>query len=627
MIKRMIVLALALFVVTQGVVAATDQGPGDEQPIRVELISEQPAIQPGQPLWVALKVTIKPGWHTYRHNPMDASTPGCTIDWSLPEGFHADSCQWPTPTQYTDGTVSYLGYKNDFVLLTKLTAPEYTTLPSQPITLEATFRWLACNEESCVPGASTTSLQLPVVSALSVSPTTHGRLIGEARAQLEHQDWQTQALQLSPQSIETLPTTTPSVSYLGWVLFLAFLGGAILNLMPCVLPVISVKVLQLVKMAGSSRRAIAQHGLVFTLGVLVSFWLLAGVLLGLQAYGRAVGWGFQLQEPLFVGILAAVLFVFSLNLFGVFEFGLLVSSWAGQRESRSARRKGGLSAAFFSGVLATAVATPCTGPFLGTAVGLAVTVPTWAALAIFTAIGLGMSFPYLLLTTFPRLVHFLPRPGAWMVRFKEFMGFLMLGTVLWLVWVFGVQTSTLGVMALLTGFFILTLACWIYGGWGTVVHSMRVRVVSILGAALLVLLGGYFVVGAADQMLPAGVIAEEQGEDGWMPFSKESLESIRAEGKPVFIDFTAKWCLICQANHYVLEIAKVREKFKEHGVVRLMADWTRADPAITEELRKHGRNGVPLYLLYVPHAEEPIILPQLLTPDVVLGYLSRIQES
>jgi thiol:disulfide interchange protein len=632
-----IALSLGLSSFTQGNAAESEENPFDfsafyeahekKEPIQAELFAEQSSIQPGQPFWLATKVIVHEGWHTYWKHPGDAGI-ACSIEWVLPEGFHADECQWPTPNRYTEGEITYFGYKSDFVLMTKITPPKNTAVTATPVALGATLRWLACNKEACLPGESNMNIALPVRATPPEPNVNNKRLFSEAHAEIA----QAQALDDDlPKATTIEPEATSSPAFpLAWALLLAFLGGAILNLMPCVLPVISVKILQLVKMAGASRRAIIQHGLVFTLGVLVSFWLLAGILLSLQAYGRSVGWGFQLQEPIFVGSLAAVLLIFGLSLFGLFEFGTLFSSWAGQRESRTVREQKGLSAAFFGGVLATAVATPCTGPFLGSAVGLAVTLPTFGALAIFTAIGLGMSLPYMLLTAFPPLMKWLPRPGPWMIRFKELMGFLMLGTVLWLVWVFGAQTSTLGVMALLTGFFIATVACWIYGSWGTLVHSARTRFLSLLSTALLLILSGYFIVGAAAQTSFSSISATTETADldnAWLPFSKKSLDTMRAEGKPVFIDFTAKWCLICQANHYVLELAQVREKFQEHGVVRFLADWTRSDPEITQELRKHGRSGVPLYVLYLPNVEEPIILPQLLTPEIVLNHLTKIQES
>lgn len=412
----------------------------------------------------------------------------------------------------------------------------------------------------------------------------------------------------------------------------AFLGGMILNLMPCVLPVISFKVLGFVKLAGQSRKLIFHHGLAFSFGVLLSFWVLAGVLLALQAYGRAVGWGFQLQEPIFVAALASVLFVFALSLFGLFEFGTSMISVAGQAQSKKGN---GLCGSFLSGILATAVATPCTGPFLGSAVGFAVTLPAYQALLIFTSLGLGMSLPYLLFAAFPSLLRFLPRAGNWMMAFKELMGFFMLATVLWLIWVFGAQTNPFAISILLGGFFFMALACWIYGRWATPLSKKLTRAISILIAASLFACGGYAVVVAssawADAMgggssSSANAVAADAAS-GWEEFSVERVAELRKRGIPVFIDFTAKWCLVCQANHLVLTTDNVEQQFNEKGVVKMKADWTKQDSTIAAELRKFGRNSVPLYVLYGADGQaQPQILPQVLTPETILESLKKIES-
>ncbi len=417
---------------------------------------------------------------------------------------------------------------------------------------------------------------------------------------------------------------------LGLALVLAFVGGMILNLMPCVLPVISLKILSIVKMAGQDRSETIKHGLMFSLGVLASFWALAGALLMLQAYGHHVGWGFQLQEPIFVALLAAVILIFSLSLFGVFELGTGVASWAGQQESNTTKQAHGLSSSFFNGILATAVATPCTGPFLGSAIGFAVTLPPASAMLVFTFLGAGMAFPYLFLTAFPSLTRWLPKPGNWMVTFKQLMGFLLLGTILWLVWVFSAQTESLGVFLLLCGLFTLSFACWIYGRWSNITRTRSARVGGIVGSTVFALLGSYLLVISA-QVIPPQSSMPIESEDmvtqaiedpnTWLPFSPKLIAKYRDEGRPVFVDFTAKWCVICQTNHYVLVTDDVANNMREKGVIKFKADWTRPDPAITKELRKYGRSGVPLYLLYEPGASKPKILPQVLTPDLVNSYL------
>ena len=410
---------------------------------------------------------------------------------------------------------------------------------------------------------------------------------------------------------------------LGMALIFAFIGGMILNLMPCVLPVVSFKVLSFVKLAGQSRKLTFQHGAAFSTGVMISFWTLAAVLLILQAYGHAVGWGFQLQEPIFVAILAAILLIFSLSMFGVFEMGVKVGSLAGQMEHEG--KKEGLGSSFFSGILATVIATPCTGPFLGTAVGFAMTLPYYLSLLIFTSLGAGMAFPYLILSAYPKLMRFLPKPGLWMETFKQLMGFLMLASVLWLIWVFGAQTSSVGIMILLSAFFIMSIACWIYGRWATPMHSRKSRWISITVASLLLLGGFYAVTFASSDATPEEKEQIASMDVAWEEFSPERVAELRAKGIPVFIDFTAKWCLICQANHMILTKSDVHTKFNELGVVRMKADWTKKDAVITEELRKFGRNSVPLYVFYNGEEDKPVILPQVLTPGVVLDHLKAIE--
>lgn len=415
----------------------------------------------------------------------------------------------------------------------------------------------------------------------------------------------------------------------GLALLFAFIGGMILNLMPCVLPVMSFKVMSFVKMAGESRSLTLKHGLMFSLGVILSFWLLASVMLMLRTYGQAVGWGFQLQEPLFVVILASLLFIFALSLFGVFEWGMFFASWAGQTQADTTQKSSGYTGSFLSGVLATAVATPCTGPFLGSAVGFAVTLPIFQSLLIFTSLGLGMCFPYLLLAAFPSFLRFMPKPGAWMETFKQLMAFLLLATVLWLMWVFSAQTDAFSLICLLAGLLCFSIGAWIYGRGCSPIAKRRTRIFAYAFVLLFAFMGVEAILfprASWYSQESSSPNSKSSGDHwvGWENFSPERVAQLRREGKPILIDFTAKWCLICQANHLVLASDEVKKQLDDLGVVKMKADWTKSDPVITEELSKFGRNSVPLYVLYGPEeSQAPLILPQVLTPDVVAEHLDK----
>lgn len=418
-------------------------------------------------------------------------------------------------------------------------------------------------------------------------------------------------------------TDSAEVMGLGVALLLALGGGFFLNFMPCVLPVIGMKIMGFVRLAKEDQRTSRSHGWAFVGGVLVAFWVLAAVLLAFRAYGESLGWGFQLQSPLFVSFLAVILLVVGLSLFGVFEMGTSVGALAGGVDTRS----WGMLGSFGSGLLATAVATPCTGPFLGAAVGLAIALPPFQALLVFSCMGVGMAFPYLVLAYYPSLLRFVPKPGPWMVTFKEFMGFFMLASVLWLVWVFAAETDPAALLVLLSSLFCAGLAAWIYGKWATPVRSRKARWVGSVLAVALLLSTSAFLVKAVPTSSEGGLVAGEERviEEEWIPFSSQKLAELRQKGVPVFVDFTAKWCLICQANKLPLHSGEVARKFKEKGVVKMLADWTKSDPFITQELRKFGRNGVPLYLFYGKDPKAPPqVLPQLLTPDVLLSLLEEM---
>lgn len=420
----------------------------------------------------------------------------------------------------------------------------------------------------------------------------------------------------------------------------AFAGGLILNLMPCVLPVLSLKIFDIVQRAVSPqgrrgmRGGVLAHGLAFTAGTVATFWVLAGLLILLRWSGQGLGWGYQLQSPTFLVILCALFMFFALHLFGVFEVGYLFT------RLRRGHEKEGLGGSFLAGVTATVVATPCTGPFMGTAMAYAFTQNEVTAFAVFTALGLGMAFPYLVLSAFPGLARFLPKPGAWMEHLKQFMGFPLLATVVWLAWVFGRQTGIDAMAMLLVVLVAAGLAAWVLGKWMALHHPGHIRLTAALIAlaifAPVLTWVLYGVQGTPSARAEVSEDADAGTENGagltevvsgpgditWRKFTPEAVEALRAQGRAVFIDFTADWCITCKVNERVaLSKPEVATAFAEKGVVALKADWTNSDEMVTKALEGYGRNSIPLYVYYPAGGAEYKLLPQVLTPGVVVGAL------
>ena len=420
----------------------------------------------------------------------------------------------------------------------------------------------------------------------------------------------------APRSLGSRHVTTLKLA-LGF----AFVGGLILNLMPCVLPVLSLKVMGFVRQANGQAGHVWRHGLVFTVGVVLCFWLLAGALLVLRAGGERVGWGFQLQSLPFLVVLAGLFLLLGLNLFGVFEVGESLTGAGNLLTARS-----GLAHSFWNGVLATVVATPCTAPFMGSALGYGLSQPPLVALAVFTALGLGMASPYLLLSVVPGLLRFVPKPGPWMDGFRQLMGFFLMATVAALVWLFGQQAGVDGVGVLLAALLLTAFGAWMYGRPSRTPRGRVLRTTMALGlmaAGLGVGLVRAFEPGPGGPGL--GARPTSTGLE-WQEYSASKLAQLRAQATPVFLDFTAAWCLTCQVNERVsLAHGSVVERFRREGIVALRADWTRRDDHITDALASYGRQGVPVYVLYGRDSSAPPrVLPELLTPGLVL---SAIDES
>ena len=407
------------------------------------------------------------------------------------------------------------------------------------------------------------------------------------------------------------PTAVPATTFV-WALLGALIGGLVLNLMPCVFPVLAIKVLGFTQHA-DDRRAHRTSGLAYTAGVVLSFLALGALMLALRAAGQQLGWGFQLQSPAVVAALTVLFTVIGLNLAGVFEFGSFLPSRLATLEARNP-----VANSFLTGMLAVAVASPCTAPFMGASLGLAVGLPALQALLIFAAIGLGMALPYLAASWWPAVARLLPKPGAWMDTFKKFMAFPMFGTAVWLLWVLGQQTGIDGAGALLALLVVLALVLWALGLTG------RTRIVlasfSIAAGALLASAFGPNVIKMAEAATP---VAETPGAR-WQPWSAERVQTALGAGQPVFVDFTAAWCVTCQYNKKTtLASAEVLSAMDAAKVQTFRADWTRRDAAITAELQKLGRSGVPVYVLQAP-GQAPVVFSEILSVTEVKDALGRL---
>ena len=427
---------------------------------------------------------------------------------------------------------------------------------------------------------------------------------------------------LGAPAAETAPAAGPSGGLVGALVF-AFLGGLILNLMPCVFPVLSMKAASLAGHAHDAGKTRLQ-GLVFLLGVVATFLALAGLLLAVRAGGAAVGWGFQLQSPLVIAGLALLMLLVALNMSGVFEIGTSV-----QNVGSGASAQGGATGAFFTGALAVVVAAPCTAPFMAGALGYALTQPAVISLAVFLALALGFAAPFVAVAFIPGLLKLLPRPGAWMDVLKKGLAFPMYGAALWLVWVFAQQSGPLSLAHLLSAGVLAAFGAWLYGLGQARRAAGKPALVSILVALLsLVLAITVATFGALHAAPPTAAAASAEAPTGpglaaevWSP---EKVAELQAAGRPVLVDFTAAWCVTCQVNEKVaLSGSKVADAFKAQNAVYLKADWTNRDPVIAKALADFNRVGVPLYVVYPKSGGQPVILPQLLTEGLVIEAIEK----
>lgn len=676
-------LFLSLFFIGLSVQAQPWKKP---EPVQAELVSRFHDAVPGTEFEIGLLLRHDSKWHTYWKSTGDTGLP-TRIQWSLPQGWHASEILWPTPAVFKIGDLVNYGYGDEVLLPVRISVPASAKVGSVQ-DIKAEVSWLMCADQcvpgkasltlavqvadkdggatkACTLfEASHTAMPSPLSDASGVfDPKTHAvRVTFKSTEPFHHfyvfAEGDDSVVYGAPQSVSrsadkisvtlqgtdelkagsqfsgvfaadggprkggwagsfsvplesgtvaapTVSDDTPQTGLSSWLaVAMAFIGGLILNVMPCVFPVLSLKILSLVQ--DRQRINLPLHGVVFTLGVLLTMLVLAGVLIAVKSAGISVGWGFQLQSPIFVASLAVIFAAISVNLLGWFEFsGVRVS---GGSYSNS------LLNCFATGVLAVVAASPCTAPFMGAALGYALTASIRESIFVFLALGLGMSLPWLVLSLFPVLTAWMPKPGAWMNVFRKLMAIPMLLTMIWLLWVLSLQVSFTALVLYIAAVISLCVCLFLYGKLQFSLLTAKLPIV--LSAACAVLLFA-----AASSPLFRQPDAAVQAADAWSP---QAVENALKAGKPVFVDFTASWCVTCQANKIaVLDREDIREAFKQHGVVFLVADWTNQNPDITQALESFGRSGVPLYILYSPEGKTTV-LPELLTKNIVIEALDKL---
>lgn len=679
-------LFLSLFFIGLSVQAQPWEKP---EPVQAELISRFHDAVPGTEFEIGLLLRHDSKWHTYWKSTADTGLP-TRIQWSLPQGWHASEILWPTPAVFKIGDLVNYGYGDEVLLPVRISVPASAKVGSvQDIKTEVS--WLMCADQcvpgkasltlavqvanndggptkaSMLFDASHAAMPRPLSDASGVlDPKTHAVCVTFKTTEPFHHfyvfaEGEDSVVYGAPQAVSrsadkvsvtlqgtdelkagsqfsgvfaanggpqkggwagsfsvrlesgTVPAPiasddTPQTSLSSWLaLAMAFIGGLILNVMPCVFPVLSLKILSLVQ--DRQRINLPLHGVVFTLGVLLTMLVLAGVLIVVKSAGISVGWGFQLQSPIFVASLAMIFAAITVNLLGLFEFsGVRVS---GRNFSNS------LLNCFATGVLAVVAASPCTAPFMGAALGYALTASIQESLFVFLALGLGMSLPWLALSLFPVLTAWIPKPGAWMNVFKKLMAIPMLLTMIWLLWVLSQQVNFTALLLYIAAVVSLCACLFLYGKLQFSLLTAKLPIV--LSAACAVLLFA-----SASSPLFKQPAAAVQTSDAWSP---QAVENALKEGKPVFVDFTASWCVTCQANKIaVLDREDIRKAFHQHDVVFLVADWTNQNPDITRALESFGRSGVPLYILYSPDGKTTV-LPELLTKNILFKALNKLPSN
>lgn len=609
-IVSILVLALSLCssVFSQGIdLGVGAVGEKKEAKVTASLVSEVKTAAPGQPFRVAVKLAHAPHNHTYgKVLPADGTGKITELTWTLPDGWKVEELPWPAPHELiSTGGEKSLGYDETVYLPARIT-PAGPAAASAEIAVA--IKGLVCDPQSCMPFKTEAKLSIALDAAAEPDPAT-AEVFGKTSPAASPEAPAKTSTALSPSAV-----TAPKAAEHSFAVYLifAFIGGLILNVMPCVFPVLGIKVMGVVQQAGEDKKQVVMHGFAYTLGILITFWALGALVISL---GK--GWGFQLQSPGFVFGLCVFFLIFALNMAGVFEIG---ASAVGVGADLQAKQ--GLGGSFFSGLLATIVATPCSAPFLGSALGFAVTLPPASAMLMFTMIGLGLASPFLVLSFAPKLMSVLPRPGAWMESFKQGMSFLLFGTMAFLAWVLTGMIEGQPMLFLLFGLVLVSLGCWIYGRWSLPHKPARTRTIAI-ALSLAALIGG-LKLGWPRIEAAAAQASTTDGVLTWEVWSPEKVTSLREGKTPVYIDFTAKWCLTCQVNKRIYHDAGLQALFQKKKVTLLKADWTNENDTIKQALTALGKAAVPVNVLYIPGQEEPFILPELLSVENVTEALNKL---
>ena len=620
---------------------------------RISLIKDHSDFVPGTSINIGLKVSMDKGWHTYWRNPGDSGGP-IQIDWKLPKGFSVSNIKWPLPEKIEYPPLMTYGYEDfviypmvlsipadysndyfemtaDILICADVCIPESGKISSNLLDIESDaliYEWLGYVPSKSLP--ITTSLNnnnLEIrftfeeeIKEIYFFPDENNSIDYSSKQNFyKKDDGYLLSIKIFNDEFQNvsgvldIDGTGYNVSNgvfedfneeglsLITALIFALIGGLILNLMPCVFPVISLKVLSFVSMGGSSSRKIRNHALVFTVGVIASFMLIALTIVLLKQAGNFVGWGFQLQSPLIVGLLSLIMVFISLVLITENSFGESLTKLGNIGSSEN-----GYYSSFLTGVLAVVVASPCTAPFMGAALGYALIQPSGETVPIFLSLSLGFSLPYLLLAANPKLIDFLPKPGDWMVTLKEFFAFPMLATALWLLWVFSLQVNQVLVIFLLIGWLLLALNFWIFQK-----NYKTINKVIFLGISIFSMI--YFLPETEEIETEQNPIIGSATE--WYEGIEEDL---RNKNQPYFINYTAAWCITCQSNEIT---AFSKDGFisllEEKNIEYIKADWTNRNDAITRSLKKYGRSGVPFYVFWEPGLENPKILPAILTDQII----------